>query len=188
MAFGVAQPAWAETASSTPHHAESTHHNSIEFGLGATALAAFEDKGTESHSGSHFGVGLSVTVPVIPNWLEVELMGRMINIERGLAYPIDLMLRKPFVISEHVHLYVALGPSMVVYSRRKESAESGAEPVVAESGRESGVYFGVASAVGVDLWLTPRYGVFIEPNFNMYWHEGATIKEVGGVAGAMVGF
>lgn len=136
-----------------PHH----------FVLGAKGsyLAGFSD-GQVHHFG---GGGLFLELSVVPHWLELEYGIRVMTDGHAVAFPMDLLLKMPFVVSDVVHPFVGLGPTLVP---------------VANGGINTHVG-GVVSA-GTYLWAWTWGGFVVEANYNLI-AEAHLVHEVGGNGG-----
>jgi hypothetical protein len=152
----------AGTASEKHEHEYRFHVNAM-----GTVLAGFTEQGTTGL----YGGGAEFEVVVIPRWLEVTLVVRGLAAEGGAAMPIDLLAKMPFHVNHWFHPFVGIGPAVV--------------PVFLPEGASVG--FGFAAVAGADFWITPRFGVFAEVNYNLVYNR-AIANEVGGSVGPIVSF
>lgn len=167
----IATSAWGGGAASIPAVlplllalSEEAFEPTLSLSASATVIA---DAAHPSHP--HVGAGGSVTVLLVPHWLEAEVVSHLLTNEGGHRVATDAMLRKPFVITPTLQPYVGLGGTWLSLS----------------SPEDSGNYFGAASVLGLDLWANHRFGFFVEANYNLVSHH-RLVHEIGLAAGAMV--
>lgn len=106
------------------------------------------------------GVSLSYERSLIPGWLELEATVLFAPGEGGLTLPVDLLLKKPFELSEHVGLFVGLGLATEWF----------------EAGERESAY-GLGTQAGGQYWLTPQYGIVLEGEYNLLL-QPETVHEV----------
>ncbi len=138
---------------SDDHHADGHHAESHRAVVGIKGGYVAEFEGESVH---HFGgAGPFIELVVIPHWLEVELGVRAITDGHALSFPTDLLLKLPFHLSDVVHPFVGLGPTMV-----------------ASHHEEVSVHFGGVLVAGSYFWLTPYGGPLAEASYGMVDHHG----------------
>ena len=116
------------------------------------------------------GVGGSFVWCFLPHILEFELVAHALASDATNATPVDILLRKPWFLSEVLQPYITLGPT-----------------VLAKWNQDTfGFGWGVASAYGIDLWFTKHWGVFAEFNYN-YIVSPKGFHEIGSFAGLVAG-
>ncbi len=129
-----------------------------------TALAS-----TSEIDEGHMGAGGSVTVLLVPRWLEVEAVSHVLTSVGGHRVATDLLLRIPFTWKPWLTPYLGLGGTWLAVSTTADT----------------GHYFGAASALGLDVWADHRLGFFMEANYNLISHHHL-VHEVGFAMGVTV--
>ncbi len=150
-------------------HSHSEHSDGHRFFLGAKA--SYMTQFAHGHVNHLAGGGVFFEVLAIPNWLEIELFGRVMGGGDLMMFPIDLVLKKPFHINETVHPFIGIGATVV--------------PTIIDDKTE--VFFGGLVAVGSYFWLTQTVGIVAELNYNLVYEHGIA-NEVGVNAGIVLGF
>ncbi|MBW2526056.1 MAG: hypothetical protein JRI23_17885 [Deltaproteobacteria bacterium] len=111
------------------------------------------------------GGGLLFEAALIPHWLELEYSVRALTDGHLLAFPIEILLKLPFHLSDTAVPFVGAGPALI--------------PAFVD---EVEVHGGVATAAGVCFWLWSWGGLFVEANYNLVFDDGIT-HELGGSGG-----
>ena len=143
-------------------------YHALELSASGASLLSF-------HQGSHafVGAGLSATVPIVSHQIEFELVAHVMRGEHETVVPIDFLLRHPFILGRVVHPYLGIGPTLI--------------PVVGESGTTT-LEWGVASAYGIDFWVTPKFALFFELSMNAIEPVDRAAIETGLALGPVVAF
>lgn len=136
----------------------------VALSASVTALAT-----TSELEEGHMGAGGSLTVLLVPRWLEVEAVSHLLTSVGGHRVATDLVLRVPFEWKPWLMPYVGLGGTWL--SLKTEA--------------DSGNYFGLASVVGIDTWADRRLGFFMEANYNLVHHHHL-VHEIGMAMGVTV--
>jgi hypothetical protein len=163
-------PPEREVEREAPEHAP----GHLVLGLGGTSLLATTFADSLEHNGS-FGGGFFAEYTAVPGWLAIELDVRLLGAWEVDAFhgelPIDLLLKKPFELSEKVELYIGLGGTVV--------------PILITANPQ--VLGGLASVVGGYYWLTAHVALAAEVDYNLLFGAPYVIQEVGGSAGVALG-
>lgn len=150
--------------STAPLDAGETFEPKLALSASVTTLAT-----TAEIEQGHLGAGGSVTVLLVPRWLEVEAVSHLLTSAGGSRVATDLVLRLPFEWKPWLMPYVGVGGTWL--SLRTE--------------QDTGNYFGFASVVGLDTWADRRLGFFMEANYNLVRHHHL-VHEVGMAMGVTV--
>jgi hypothetical protein len=103
----------------------------------------------------HGGVGLFYKILAVPDWLLVEVAAKSVFSEHGTHVPLELSVRKPFHIGEHLHLAPGIGP-LFILTFHDEEVETA---------------FGIGGGLGVSYWLTSWGGVKMELGYELHFGE-----------------
>jgi hypothetical protein len=96
------------------------------------------------------GVSIGFERVLIPGWLDAEVSVLVAPGSGGLTLPIDLVLKKPFELSQQVEGFVGLGLAT-------EWFEAG----------ESETAYGAASQLGVYYWMGSQFALAFQGEFNL---------------------
>lgn len=121
---------------------------------------------------TRFGAGGSATVHILAHLLEFELVAHLLRGPGELIAPIDFIAKHTFLLSPTLHPYVGAGLTVV--------------PVFET--HEANVEWGVATAFGIDVWLQPDYGIFLEGSLNLIAPVHDAALETGLALGPIIGF
>lgn len=143
---------------------ELTDHTIV---LGVGAAAEIGVHGSDASAGGN----LMLEWEAIDGWLELEFGASLVATSTGSQVPLDLIIKKPFAISDSLEGMIGLGP----------------EVIRTTSGPPADTRYGVE--VGLDLmyWFSPRIGSWVEPTYDLEFHNGAT-SSFGLTAGIMTGW
>jgi hypothetical protein len=154
------EPASGEAAAATDE-AESELANALSVKLAWLQIAT----SGEAEDLRRIGVSLSYERVIIPGWLEGEVSVLFAPGEGGLTLPVDLLLKKPFELSEQLGLFVGLGLATEWF----------------EAGERETAY-GLGTQVGGQYWIEPQWAVALEGEYNILVHP-ETAHEVVVAAG-----
>ena len=153
-------PQHAET-DGLEHHEHGVHrgpHHRYQLGLAGTLLVGLTERGPALRRGG----GVSFAVSIVSH-LEIEsIVHAVIAEENGFQFPIDLVLKKAFVLTDWLHPFVGVGPTLVPF-------------VLPE---RSGALYGLATVAGVDLWINHETGVTIELSYNLLHSADVPVEDV----------
>jgi hypothetical protein len=163
-------PASAGAATVKPSAAAEDHENHYFIGVNAQSLSLL---GTDVEFA--IGAGAFFEMTVINHWLELELAVHVLSIPATgkVELPIELLAKIPFHPADWVTIYVGVGPMVTPYFSTT-----------------SGLYAGVATALGAYFWFSQHFGISAELNDNFVFSTstGKFVYEVGGTVGVVYGF
>ena len=122
--------------------------------------------------GSHGGVGAFVEYSLIHEVLEVELGVHLFPGADASALPIDLLFKHPFELSERIHPFVGLGPTIV--------------PRFGSAGGKT--LFGGVVEAGSYFWLTHHVGLLAQVAYNLLGGAGEVVHEFQADGGVVFGW
>jgi hypothetical protein len=107
----------------------------------------------------------------IENWLEFEVSVSVLTADKGVAVPLDLIVKKPFRITRWFEFMVGIGAEIV--------------PV---TGANKGTYFGGQMALDFMFWPSHRFGLWVQPSYDLIFQGRglARDREHGWVADRLV--
>lgn len=151
-----------------PEHAP--HH--LVVGAVGTALVATTFVPEIDNNGIAGG-GIFAEYTVVPNWLAIELDVRLLAAHEGTEFggelPIDLLLKKPFELSEMLEAYIGIGATVV--------------PNLHGGDHNAGI----ASVVGGYYWLSDHFALNAELDYNLLLAAPVVVQEVGASIGVALG-
>ncbi|HVT09046.1 MAG TPA: hypothetical protein VHO67_16415 [Polyangia bacterium] len=124
---------------------------SYRFVLGAGAAAEME-----SLTAGHFGAAAFVEVEAIDEWLELELGAQILATAPGREASLDLVLKKPFRVTERLEVMTGLGPTVIQTSGAGETRTA----------------WGIEAAVDFMYWPAGRVGFWAEPAYEIVLSGG----------------
>ncbi|MDJ0762869.1 MAG: hypothetical protein QNJ97_07745 [Myxococcota bacterium] len=145
-------------------HTHDDHAHRFFAGAKGTFLASFVDGETHLFGGG----GLFFEVALGP--VELELCARVLGNGHGVILPVDLLLKLPFHLTQTIHPFVGLGPTLV--------------PVFLE---ENALHVGLATAIGSYFWISNAWALALEVNYNLVF-EGHLAHEVMANVGVVFGW
>jgi hypothetical protein len=105
----------------------------------------------------------------IEGWLELEAGVSVVKAAAGGEVSYDLLFKKPFHLRRGIEFMVGLGPE-----------------VVQTFGNGTGkTYYGVEGALDFMFWPTRRFGVWVEPTYDLVVRDRASLS-FGTTTGPMV--
>jgi len=139
------------------------HSSEKHFMVGAMGSYLAAIHGDEVH---HYGGGgLLFEATLVPHWLEMEYSVRALSDGHALLFPVDVLLKLPFHVSDTVIPYIGAGPTLV--------------PAFVD---ELSAHAGIATSAGAGFWLWSWGGLIAELNYNLLF-EGDLVHEIGGSGG-----
>lgn len=118
----------------------------------------------------HPGTNLMVEWDAIENWLELEVSASVLTADRGVAVPIDVIIKKPFRVTRTFEIMIGVGPE-----------------VVQVTGIKNGTYVGGQAALDLMFWPYRRFGLWVEPTYDLVFYAGIS-HGIGCTGGLMVGW
>lgn len=116
------------------------------------------------------GGGAFFEIPILHHALEIEGAARVLGGGHGPVLPLDVLIKKPFHVSDSLIPFIGVGPTAVVVFHGGTTA-----------------HFGGAASLGTSYWFTPQAGLVVEANYNAI-SEGGLVHEIGGNVGMAYGF
>lgn len=116
------------------------------------------------------GVSIGIERVLIPGWLDAEVSVLFAPGPNGLTLPIDLVLKKPFELSERLEACIGAGLATEWY----------------EDGKAETAY-GLSTQLGGYYWIDPHWAVVLDGEYNLLLHP-ETAHEVVLASGAAVRF
>lgn len=144
-------------------HAHTTH----SVGIMGVYAAGFHE-GEVFH---HGGAGLFYKILAVPEWLLVEVAAKTVFSEHATHVPLELSLRKPFHVGEHLHLAPGIGPLLVLDIHEGETE----------------AVFGIGGGVGISWWFASWWGLKMELGYELHFREELT-HELVVAAGWVIGW
>ena len=142
---------------------------------GSGPITAAEGEGGEAGAEEsevlrRVGVSIGVERVLIPGWLDAEMSVLFAPGPNGLTLPIDLVLKKPFELGQHLEACIGAGLATEWY----------------EDGKAETAY-GLSTQVGGYYWIDPHWAVVLDGEYNLLLHP-ETAHELVLASGAAVRF
>ena len=119
----------------------------------------------------HAGGNVMIEWDAIEDWLEIELEVSLLAADRGTEVPVGLAFKKPFHLARWAEFMVGLGPEVVVVS----------------TPATRGTFFGGQAVLDFMFWPTQRFGVWIEPSYDIVARDGVS-HGLGATGGWLIGW
>lgn len=150
-------------------HADESGEKNVEhtFIVGIGAAGELELGSTSGHA----GLNAMLEWETIDNWLELELGASILAADGGIELPVDLLVKKPFRLSPRIEYMVGVGPEITRVSNPSTTAAR----------------FGAEAALDVMFWPTHRIGGWVEPAYEVAFHDGVS-QSLGLNVGVIVGW
>jgi hypothetical protein len=158
--------AHAEHGVASEHEPHDEGHNVISLKLAGLELVVpdVEGGGTVTPEGGEgseeesevlrrVGVSIGIERVLIPGWLDVEMSVLFAPGSSGLTLPIDLVLKKPFEIGQHVEACIGAGLATEWY----------------EDGKAE-IAYGLSTQLGGYYWIDPHWAVVLDGEYNLLLH------------------
>jgi len=118
--------------------------------LGFGGAAELDLPGASTHGGGN----VMLEYEAIDGWLEFELGVSALSVHGGLEVPIDLLVKKPFRLSDGAELMIGLGPE-----------------VVHVTGPDHGTFGGIEFVADFMFWPTHHFGWWLEPSYDLVFQN-----------------
>jgi len=161
----VAKSASAENGGQEQKEDEEYIEHTIILGVGGAGELELAD-GT-----LHAGANVMVEWDAIDNWLELELEASILSADRGTEIPVDLIVKKPFHLTRWAEVMIGVGPEVVQVSNPTTKA----------------TYFGASAALDFMFWPTQRFGLWVEPSYDLIARDGLS-SGIGSTGGLLIGW
>ena len=159
----VAKSASAENGGQEQKEDEEYIEHTIILGVGGAGELELAD-GT-----LHAGANVMVEWDAIENWLELE--ASILAADHGSEIPIGLLVKKPFHLTRWAEVMIGVGPAIVQVSNRTTKA----------------TYFGGQVALDFMVWPTQRFGLWVEPSYDVIARDGLS-HGTGSTGGLLIGW
>jgi len=117
------------------------------------------ERGEAIHSGGTF----AFEVTPIEHWLELEFGVTALAADHGTEVPFDVIFKKPWQPSSKFEFMVGVGPEVAKGS------------------------FGVEGVLDFMFWPSKNVGWYVEPGYEVTWHDGAQHRGLGIAFGLLLG-
>ncbi len=117
------------------------------------------------------GANVMVEWDAVEDWLELELEASVLAGGAGVEVPADLLFKKPFTVAPWAEFMVGLGPE-----------------IVQVTGSGKGTYVGGEAALDFMFWPSHRFGLWIEPSYDVVDRGGTASAGAGATGGLLVGW
>ena len=135
------------------------------FGLGGAFTLDTADRS------AGWGGNAFFEMEAIEGWLEIEAGVSVVKVKTGGEVSSDLLFKKPFRLSRRLEIMIGLGPE-----------------IVQTFGAGAGLtYYGVEAAIDLMFWPSQRFGVWVEPTYDLTFRDRASLG-FGTTFGPMVGW
>ncbi len=160
VAVGFPAQAWSEEDSGTTIEGEESEHGHGEYhNIVAARDVALLVIG--EHVRWLFGIGVLYERTFIPDLLEVEFSTISVYGGNKAAFPVDLVFKVPWNVSNVVELYFGLGPAVTI--------------AVTE---EFKFHVGGIASLGSYLWVSKQVGVLLEFDYALAQEEEGLVHEL----------
>jgi len=116
------------------------------------------------------GVTFAFEVTPIEHWLELEFGVSILRADSVTEFPIDVLFKKPWQISPQFEFMIGLGPELVHVT-----------------GTTPQTYWGLSSVLDFMFWPRKNVGWYLEPGYEVTFHEGAAHHGLAMAAGILIG-
>lgn len=133
-------------------------------------FAGLKSSSVTTGAGTHVGGGGFVEYAVDHEWLEVELSVQAFGEHGDVLLPVEMVLKKPFHLTDAVHPFVGAGPMVAVLFAGENAA-----------------HFGGLVTGGTYVWFSDHLGLLAAGTYGVV-SDRALVHEVGGSLGLVAGF
>jgi hypothetical protein len=116
------------------------------------------------------GATFAFEVTPIEHWLELEFGVSAVRADGVTEVPLDVLFKKPWQFSPQFEFMVGVGPE-----------------VIHASGARSQTYWGISSVVDLMFWPTKDIGWYLEPAYEVTFHDGSAHHGLAMAAGLIIG-
>lgn len=113
-----------------------------------------------------FGFGVQGEID-LGGYFELVLGGGVLLGEASEVFPVELLVKKTLELAPEVGIYAALGPLAAVVTEPEHPTE---------------VLFGGTASVGILLWHTREFGLFVEATYQLLFEE-EPVHDIEGAVG-----
>jgi hypothetical protein len=123
------------------------------------------DEGVQARGGT-----FAFEITPVEHWLELEVGVSAIWNTRTAEFPIDVLLKKPWRISQRVEFMLGAGPELVH-----------------ETGAGAATFWGVSSVADFMFWPAKHAGWYVEPGYEVTFRGGESHHGFAVAAGLLIG-
>jgi hypothetical protein len=116
------------------------------------------------------GATLAFEVTPIEHWLELEFGVAALHADGLTEIPIDVLFKKPWQVSRQFEFMVGIGPELIH-----------------ATGPNPETYGGLTSVLDFMFWPTKSVGWYLEPGYEVTFHDGTAHHGFAMAAGLIVG-
>jgi hypothetical protein len=116
------------------------------------------------------GATFAFEITPIENWLELEFGVSALRANGVTEIPVDVLFKKPWQISRRFEFMIGVGPELIH-----------------ETGPTPKTYVGLSSVLDFMFWPTKNVGWYVEPGYEVTFHDGAAHHGLAMAAGLIVG-
>jgi hypothetical protein len=154
----------AAQAQSSTHPPPADEDHAVVFELGWSGDWS-RDEGLQAKGGT-----FAFEVTPIEHWLELEFGVAAIRADGVTQVPIDVLFKKPWQFSPRFEFMVGVGPELVH-----------------ATGLHPETYWGLSSVLDFMFWRSKNVGWYLEPGYEVTFHDGTAHHGLAMAAGLLVG-
>ena len=140
--------------------------HSLVFEVGPAAERDLKNKS------SNCGATVAIETTPIERWLELEFGVTLLNTGSRKEFEADVLLKKPFRLSQTAELMVGLGPTLA----QKFHSD------------DRGTSIGMEAVLDFMFWSTKNLGWYFEPSYGFGLANKRGERSLGGSAGLLIGW
>jgi hypothetical protein len=156
---------WAATATAQPPaDAPEEKDHAVVFELGWAGDWSHEE-------GLHpIGATFAFEVTPIERWLELEIGVSALRADDATEVPISVLFKKPWQMSPKFEFMIGVGPELIHVT-----------------GNAPQTYWGLSSVVDFMVWPKRNVGWYVEPGYEVTFHDGTAHHGLAVAAGLLIG-
>ena len=116
------------------------------------------------------GVTFAFEVTPIEHWLELEVGVSALRADGETEVPFDVLFKKPWQISPKFEFMIGVGPELVHVA-----------------GTTPQTYWGLSSVLDFMFWPKRNVGWYLEPGYEVTFHDGTAHHGLAVAAGLLIG-
>jgi hypothetical protein len=116
------------------------------------------------------GATFAFEVTPIEHWLELEVGVSTLRADGATEVPIDVLFKKPWQISPQFEFMIGVGPELVHVT-----------------GTAPQTYWGLSSVLDFMFWPKKSIGWYVEPAYEVTFHDGTAHHGLAVAAGLLIG-
>ena len=154
----------ASAARAQPAAIPTDEDHAVVFELGWTGDWS-HDEGVQAK-----GATFAFEVTPIEHWLELEVGVAAIRHDGATEVPIDVLFKKPWSFSPQFEFMIGVGPELIHVA-----------------GQNPQTYWGLSSVLDFMFWPTKNVGWYLEPGYEVTFHDSAAHHGLAMAAGLIIG-